>query len=123
MPNRTHRESSSETGWSGFLAGALIGGGVALLLAPQRGAELRGMLSDYASRASDDLMDKAEETWDAAVERGRDYYNKGEEVVQDAGRSASEFAQQGQEAVKNAGRSAQEFARHAQEDADRQTKG
>lgn len=105
MPNRRHHESTGETGWPGFLAGALIGGGVALLLAPQRGSELRGRLSDYASRATDEWMDKAEETWDAAVERGKDSYDKGEEVVRDAGRSA------------------QEFAKHAQEDADRQAKG
>lgn len=105
MRNRRHDELTGEIGWPGFLAGALIGGGVALLLAPQRGSELRNMLSDYASRAADDLMDKAEETWATAVEQGKEYYDKGEEVVRDAGRSAREFAQQGEEAAKEAGRS------------------
>ena len=36
-------------GWSAFVAGALIGAGVALLFAPQTGTELRGMLRNYAA--------------------------------------------------------------------------
>ena len=58
------------TGWSAFMAGALIGAGVALLFAPQPGSELRGLLRNYANRAKDDLMDKGQEAWDTAVERG-----------------------------------------------------
>lgn len=102
-------------GWSAFMAGALIGAGVALLFAPQPGSELRGMLRSYASRAKDDLLEKGQEAWDTAIERGSEYYDKGEEVVRDAGRSAREFAKQGQEAVKDAGRSAKEFAKQAQD--------
>ena len=112
MHRRDHRESTGETGWSAFIAGAFIGAGLALLLAPQRGAELRGMLSDYANRAKDDWIDEAEETWDSAVERGKDYYDKGEKVVRDAGRSAKESIQRGEEAVKDAGRSANEFIKN-----------
>ena len=91
------------TGCSAFMAGALIGAGVALLLAPQSGTELSGMLSSYANRAKEDLLEKAEEV-----------YDNGEEVVRDAGRSAKEFAQQGQETVQDAGRSAKEFAKQTQ---------
>ena len=94
-------------GWSAFLAGALIGGGVALLLAPQSGTELRGMLSNYANREKEDLLEKAEEV-----------YDKGEEVVRETGRSAKEFAeqgaQQGQKAMKDAGDAAKEFVKQAQ---------
>ena len=93
-------------GWSAFMAGALIGAGVALLFAPQRGAELRGMLRDYANRASDDLVEKGQEAWDTAVERGKEYYNKGEEAVRDAGRSAKEFAKHAQDVAREPGRSA-----------------
>ena len=103
------------TGWSAFMAGALIGAGVALLFAPQPGSELRGLLRNYANRAKDDLMDKGQEAWDTAVERGREYYDRGEEVIRDAGRSAKEFAKQGQEAVKDAGRSAKDFAKQTQD--------
>jgi gas vesicle protein len=104
MNNRNLRnEGTEKTGWSSFISGALIGGGVALLLAPQSGTELRGMLSNYANRAKEDLLEKAEEV-----------YDNGEEVVRDAGRSAKEFAQQGQETVQDAGRSAKEFAKQTQ---------
>ena len=61
------------------------------------------MLCNYASRGKEDLLEKAEET-----------YDKGVEVVKDAGLSAMEFAQQGQETVQEAGRSAKEFAKRTQ---------
>ena len=47
-----HTEDSSN--WSAFVAGAFIGAGIALLLAPQSGSELRSSLRDYASRAKDE---------------------------------------------------------------------
>lgn len=117
MRNRNYYDEGYEdaAGWSAFLAGALIGAGVALLFAPQRGSELRGMLSDYANRAKDDLVGRGEEAWDTAVERGKEYYNKGEEFVRDAGRSAKEYAREGQEAVKDAGRSAKDFAKQGKD--------
>ena len=117
MHNGNHYDEGNgdATGWSAFLAGALIGAGVALLFAPQPGPELRGRLRDYANRATDELMDKGQEAWDTAVERGREYYDKGEEVIRDAGRSAREFAKQGQEAVKDAGRAAKDFAKQTQD--------
>ncbi len=106
-----YEETGDSAGWSAFLAGALIGAGVALLFAPQRGSELRGMLSDYANRAKDDLVEKGHEAWDTAVERGKEYYDKGEDMMRDAGRSAKDLARQGQEAMKEAGRSAKEYAK------------
>jgi gas vesicle protein len=113
-----HDEGGDTAGWSAFLAGALIGAGVALLFAPQQGSELRSRLRDYANRAKDDLMDKGQEAWDTAVERGKEYYDKGEEVV----REARELGKHGQEAVKDTGRAAREFAKHAP-DAVREAKG
>jgi hypothetical protein len=35
-----------------FLAGALIGVGIALLLAPKSGSQLRGMFREYATNAT-----------------------------------------------------------------------
>jgi len=93
-------------GWSAFMAGALIGAGIALLFAPQPGSELRGLLRNYANRAKEDLVEKGQEAWDTAVERGKEYYNKGEEAVREAGRSAKEFAKQAQDVVREPGRSA-----------------
>ena len=117
MHNRNYHDEGAgdATGWSAFLAGALIGAGIALLFAPQPGTELRGRLREYANRATDELMEKGQEAWDTAAERGREYYDKGEEVIRDAGRSARKFAEQGQEAVKDAGRSAKEFAKQTQD--------
>lgn len=115
MHNRYYDDSESVR-WSAFLAGALIGGGLALLLAPHSGQELRGRLRDYASRATDDLLEKGYEAFDSAVEQGKDYYRKAEEVVRDTGQSVREFTEeagkQGQRAMKDAGREAQRVAKH-----------
>ena len=101
MHNRNHYDQGTEDamgmGWSAFLAGALIGAGVALLFAPQPGTELRGRLRNYANRATDDLLDKGQEAWDTVAERGKEFYEKGEEVIRDAGQSAKDFAQQTRE--------------------------
>ena len=88
------------SGWSAFIAGALIGAGVALLFAPQTGTELRGMLRSYASRARDEAYERGRAAWDTAVERGKDYYERGQEAVQEAGRSAKEYAQAGKESFR-----------------------
>ena len=109
MHNRNHYDEGTgdAAGWSAFLTGALIGGSVALLLAPQAGTELRGMISNYANRAKDDLLEKAEEV-----------YDKGEEAAREAGQSAKEFAEKGAKqelkGVKDPGRSAKELAKQTQ---------
>jgi gas vesicle protein len=86
-----------------FWVGALIGAGIALLLAPQTGAELRGMLSNYGSRARDEAYERGQEGWDTAVERGKDYLKRGKETMREAGRTAREYVESGKEAVKEAG--------------------
>lgn len=112
MNNRNHRnERTEEMGWSSFLSGALVGGGIALLLAPQSGTELRSLICDYAGRTKENLLERAEEAYDG-----------GAGVIKDAAQAAKEFAQQGQETVQDAGRSAKEFAKQTQ-DADREAKG
>lgn len=80
-----------------FLAGALIGAGVVMLLAPQEGTELRGRLRDYAYRAKDELLNMGQETWETVVTRGMEYYHKGEETIGDVRRSAKELATQVQD--------------------------
>lgn len=103
------------TRWSAFLAGALIGAGIALLLAPQPGIELRARLRNSANCAKDDVLHMGHEAWETAVERGKEYYDKGAEVLRDVGRSAREFAEQGQKAVKDIGSSAKESAKHTRD--------
>lgn len=103
MRNGDYEYYEESMGWSAFMAGALIGAGVALLFAPQTGTELRGMLRNYASRAKDEAMERGKAAWDTAVERGKEYYEKGQETMQEAGRSAREFAQSGKEAFREGG--------------------
>ena len=103
MQNGEYEYYEDSMGWSAFMAGALIGAGVALLFAPQTGTELRGMLRSYASRAKEEAVERGRAAWDTAVERGKEYYEKGQETVQEAGRSAREFAQSGKEAFREGG--------------------
>jgi gas vesicle protein len=105
-------EDHEYTAMPAFLAGALIGAGIALLLAPQTGSELRGMLRSYASRARDEAYDKGREVWDTAVERGKEYLETGKETMRDAGKTAREYMESGKEAVREAGREAGREARN-----------
>src|SRR5438128_5010794 len=83
-----------------FLAGALIGAGIALLLAPQSGAETRNMLRDYAGRTREDLWERGREakaTFDSALERGKEAF----EAVKERGKEAYES---GREALRESGK-------------------
>ena len=97
-------DDNEYTAMPAFLAGALIGAGIALLLAPQTGAELRGMLRSDASRARDEAYERGREVWDTAVERGKDYLETGKETMREAGKTAREYMESGKEAVGEAGR-------------------
>ncbi len=87
-------QTQDSSNWSAFVAGAFIGAGVALLLAPQSGSELRSSLRDYASKAKDELDEAAEQgraVWDTAVERGQEYVEGGKQTLRNAGRAARDF--------------------------------
>jgi gas vesicle protein len=106
-------EHNDYTAMPVFIAGALIGAGIALLLAPQTGSELRGMLRSYAYKARDEAYEKGREVWDTAVERGKDYLESGKETMREAGRTAREYVESGKETVKEAGREiGKEASRH-----------
>lgn len=97
-------EDHDYTAMPAFLAGALIGAGIALLLAPQTGMELRGMLRSYAKRAKDEAYDRGREAWDTAVDRGKEYLETGRETVKEAGKTAREYMETGKETLREAGR-------------------
>ena len=106
---------SDYTGWSAFIAGAFIGAGVALLLAPQTGSELRGMLRSYATRAKEEMGERGREAWDTAIERGRDYMETGREAMKEAGRTAREYMDSGKEAIRSGMESGKEAVRTGKE--------
>ncbi len=93
----------SESGnLAGFFAGALVGAGIALLFAPQSGAQMRGLLRDYATRAKDEMdeaVDRGTEALDSAVERGQEFVEKGKESLRETSRQAKGFAAAGRQAV------------------------
>ena len=67
-----------------FLAGAIIGVGAALLLAPQSGAETRKLLRNYAEKAEEEALEKAKEaraTIEKAVEQGKQFINEKKTVL------------------------------------------
>ena len=89
-----------------FITGALIGAGVALLFAPQSGAQMRGLLRDYAARAKDELdevVDQGAEVLDNTIDRGHEFMEKGKEFVA-GGRAArpKDLPRQGNKRVNEA---------------------
>ena len=64
-----------------FVAGALIGGGMALLLAPQRGKDSRDKLHAYASQAKDSLVQRGKDALNATAEQGKEYLKSGREAM------------------------------------------
>jgi gas vesicle protein len=77
-----------------FLGGAAVGAVAALLMAPQSGRESREQLKGYARRAGENLReagDKAGDTWQAAMEKGREVVQEQKSILKealDAGREA-----------------------------------
>ena len=70
-----------------FVSGAVLGAGVALLLAPQSGRESRDHLRRYARRAEDQvhkLAGEATEVLDKAVDQGRTFIQETRSVLAEA---------------------------------------
>jgi gas vesicle protein len=87
---------------SAFIAGALVGAGVALLFAPRSGSQLRGLLRDYTACAKDELddaVDRGTEAWGSAKDGGQEFVEKGKESLREAGRQAKGFAESARNTV------------------------
>lgn len=79
---------------AGFFIGALVGAGIALLFAPQAGAQLRELLRDAAGNAKDTLKEATNhgaEIVESAVAQGQEFMEKGEESLRETGRQAQEL--------------------------------
>jgi gas vesicle protein len=72
-------EDNNNFGW--FLAGAVIGAGAALLLAPKSGKDTR----DYLSQTTKDSREAMESSGRELMERGKDLYDRGKKIAEDAG--------------------------------------
>jgi gas vesicle protein len=94
-----------------FVAGALIGGGVALLLAPQRGKDSREKLQAYASRAKDNLVERGKEALNVAAEQGKEYLKSGREAMKDFVGDTRDHIEKRLEALQEVGRDAEDTLR------------
>lgn len=76
-----------------FFAGALVGAGVGLLLAPRRGSEIRKMMAESAeelrSRASETL-EQSQDQASRVVERGREMYHRARDLAIRSGQKDEE---------------------------------
>jgi len=73
------RGASAGTVFMSFLAGAVVGAGLALLYAPKTGEELRGQISDLA----DDAIDKIKEITKEAQDKIVSTFEEGKETIID----------------------------------------
>ena len=82
-------EENSKFGW--FLAGAVIGAGAALLLAPKSGKDTRR----YLSNTTKDSREAMESSGRELMDRGKELYDRGKKIVEDA----SELFERGKKLV------------------------
>lgn len=68
-PYMNEESRSAATGMSGFLLGAIVGAGVALLFAPAAGTDTRRKLGDTAKRLGSAARDKVQEGRDQLQDR------------------------------------------------------
>jgi len=86
-----------------FLAGAILGAGAALLLAPQTGAETRRLLRDYAEKAEEEIRERLPEAkamLDSAIEKGKEFVEKGKDFVSEKKSTLSSAIETGRDAMK-----------------------
>ena len=91
--------------FSAFITGALVGAGVALLLAPQSGVKSREFLRDYAARVKDEIDEAFEygvHALDSAKDRGEEVVEKGKESLREGSRQVKGMAEAAKKSVHEA---------------------
>ena len=87
-----------------FLAGAAVGAGVALLVAPKTGEELRCKIKSLADDAIDKIKDytsEAQEKIKATIEDGKDIINEKKGILTSAIEAGKEAIGREKERLKN----------------------
>ncbi|MBZ5592031.1 MAG: YtxH domain-containing protein [Acidobacteriia bacterium] len=72
------REEGGKLGW--FVAGAVLGGAVALLYAPKSGKETREFINKKTGEGKEVLNQTGKEVLD----KGREIYDRGKQIADDA---------------------------------------
>ena len=89
------RNNDTGTMLLSFIAGAAVGIGAALLLAPKTGEEMRGRIKDLADDAVDTIKEYATE----AQEKIRSSYEEGKDVVLEKKNILTSAIEAGKEAM------------------------
>lgn len=97
-----------------FLMGLAVGAGLALLLAPQSGAETRRMIRRRARRAADSMRDAAEDVADNV----RDQVEHAKRRVEEGLETAKDVIEREKKIAKHAVRTGRDAARAAREELD-----
>ncbi|HEY1948173.1 MAG TPA: YtxH domain-containing protein [Bryobacteraceae bacterium] len=71
-------QAAAGLGW--FVFGAVVGAGVAILLAPERGVHTRRRLAKQAEQGSKNILHTSQDIF----ERGRELFERGREIAQEA---------------------------------------
>ena len=71
-------EEGGKLGW--FMAGAILGGAVALLYAPKSGKETRDLINKKTGEGKEVLDKTSKEVY----EKGREFYDRGKQIADDA---------------------------------------
>jgi gas vesicle protein len=80
-------ESKTLAGFGiGLLAGAVIGGVMALLYAPNSGKKTRKLIKDKANELVDDVKEEANEVVDEVKEKAGGVIDKVKEITSESGR-------------------------------------
>jgi gas vesicle protein len=72
------REEGGKLGW--FVAGAVLGGAVALLYAPKSGKETREFINKKTGEGKEALNQTGKEV----AEKGREIFDRGKQIADDA---------------------------------------
>ena len=96
-----HDRDDRESGGAfllGFIAGSLLGAGLALVLAPRTGTEMRREVADRAQK----LGKRAAEQYEAASDRVADLSERGRDAYKTAAEKARVLADRGRQELHDA---------------------